>query len=191
MDNQPTETTPIVPLELGTPPPDNGKQLPTFEGELVIEFKREDEAGQTIPSSFVTFVPKQLLRGEDKWAYPFPALAMSEDAGLTDFATHFGEEFVLDLFLDGLTKHCQGKWRQAADKDGDIVTNFKEAFFVTRRDTGPTAAKLGILLTKKMKEFKELKVKLGKDNPEVIAFAKDVRALRDEMNKLAEKEMEF
>jgi hypothetical protein len=97
----------------------------------------------------------------------------------------------LDLFLDGLTKHCQGKWRQAADKDGSVVDNFKEGFFVTRRDTGPTAAKLGILLTKKMKEFKELKVKLGKDNPEVIAFAKDVRALRDEMNKLAEKEMEF
>lgn len=173
------------------PPPTNEDKPPSFEGELTIEFKREDEAGKTIPSSFVTFVPRQLLRGEDKWAYPFPALAMSEDADVEDFTTHFGEEFVRDLFLDGLTKHCQGKWRQSTDKEGDLNTNFIESFFVTRRDTGPTAAKLGILLAKKMAEFKKLKDLKGKGDAEVIEMARSVRELRDEMNRLAEKEMEF
>jgi hypothetical protein len=169
----------------------NNKQLPIFEGELVIEFKRESPAGETLPPSFVTFTPKALLRGDDKWAYPYPAVCSSEDATIQDFEQAFGTDFVRDLFLDGLIKHCQNKWRQSADKDGSVVDNFKDGFFVTRRDTGPTAAKLGILLTKKMKDFKELKEKKGKDNPEVIKFAAEVRALRDEMNKLAEKEMDF
>lgn len=168
-----------------------GNQIPAFEGELTIEFKKEDSGGQVAPSSFVTFTPKTLLRGEDKWAYPFPALAQSEEATITDFIEHFGSEFVQDLFLDGLTKHCQTKWRQSTDKDGDAKTNFIESFFITRRDTGPTAAKLGILLTKKLGELKKLKDSLGKAHPEVIKLAAEARTLREEMNALAIKEMDF
>lgn len=187
-------TTTENPISNEQPNGSNGtsKTIPSFEGpELSIEFKKESPDGSTtLPSSFVTFVPRQLLRGENKWSYPFPALALSEEVTMADFLQHFGEDFCFDLFIDALGSHCQSRWRQAVEKEGDAKTNFIEGFFITRRDTGPTAAKLGILLQKKLTAHKTLKQTKGKDHPEVIQSALEIKKLREEQNLLFEKEMQ-
>lgn len=175
------------------PPPTTTEQTPSFTGELSIEFKKEDLASGKVESSFVTFTPKALLRGEDKWSYPFPTIAQSEDSQMADYLAHFGEDFVKDLFEDSLVKHCQNRWRLSTNDNGteaDFKNRFIENFFISRRDTGPTSAKLGILLTKKMVEHKKLKDAHGKDSPEVKESLKELRALKEEMNNLFKKEME-
>lgn len=173
---------------------DNGTttKVPSFTGELILEFPltAEEKAADGSASGFETFVPQALLRSSDKWSYPYPSLALSEDATMNDFVNHFGEDFVADIFLDGLRKFCQQKWRQSAIDENNLEENikrFKEIFFLVRRDTGPTAAKTGLEITKLMKELGKLK----QGTPERRELVVRIKELKLEQDRLMEKEMEL
>lgn len=90
----------------------------------------------------VVFTPTPTLRGETPWNYPYPAEVEKEGlAKFKHFLDVFGEKFVTDIFLDGLTSHCQLKWRAASAADNPIET-FIRNFFRSRREMGLTSVKL-------------------------------------------------
>jgi hypothetical protein len=196
MDNQdqpPPEELSSLPLSQEVEDNNNGNnKIPSFTGELTLQFPLTKEEEQSSGSTGLNiFTPQQLMRGSDKWSYPFPSIALSEDATMIDYVNHFGEDFVADIFLDGLRKFCQGKWKQAtseADKSLDFyVDEFKKNFFLIRRDTGPTASKVGLEITKLMKELGKLK----QGTPERKLMVTKIKELKLEQDKLMEKEMEL
>ncbi len=166
-------------------------KVPSFEGELVINFPLTAEEQASGTTGLNTFLPQQLLRGSDKWSYPYPAIALSDDATMIDYVNHFGEDFVSDIFLDGLKKFCQGKWRQATSEEGRNLEDYKkiftEIFLLVRRDTGPTADKVGLEITKLMKELGKLK----QGTPERKEMVVKIKLMKIEQDKLMEKEMEL
>ncbi len=163
----------------------------SFEGpEIVIQFPLEQEELEKASNKGLnTFQPRQLLRGteEKKWSYPYPTIALSEDASMSIFTQHFGEDFCLDIFIDGLTKYCQQKWRLA---DGDVA-KFIETFFDRRRETGPTAEKLGKRIVTLLKELKETKEQKGKESSEFKAKFEEYKKVKEQQDELMRKEMEF
>ncbi len=195
-DNQEDQTQTIIEQlqsnEVAPKEKETNLKVPSFEGELVINFPltAEEQAGSST-TGLNTFLPQQLLRGSDKWSYPYPAIALSDDATMIDYVSHFGEDFVSDIFLDGLKKFCQGKWRQATSEEGRSLEDYKkiftEIFLLVRRDTGPTAAKIGLEITKLMKELGKLK----QGTPERKEMVVKIKLMKIEQDKLMEKEMEL
>lgn len=122
----------------------------SFEGSITIQFPETSQA--------LSFNPRELLRGDNKWSYPFPVL--TPNTSLSELVDLMGAEFLKELIMDSITNRCQMKWRNAVKGQTDITIikqKFIDNFFEMKRDLGITSIKIMKLATEKLKEYAKAK----------------------------------
>lgn len=133
---------------------DKDKPLPSFKGELSINFPN----GVTGNAQSISFTPQETIASGEKIAYPFPAWVVNKNGSVTldDLINNFGSGFVKDLFIDALREHCIRKWRQYSETQNP-AENFTKGFFERTSRGTLTSVKLQQLSQLKLIEATQAK----------------------------------
>lgn len=172
----------------------DSQKLPSFIGELKVKFPVTEQEW--------TFLPVETLRGktENRWSYPSPIPnvhtegSSNSDGVLKIYRNLIGDEGVIDLIEESLSKDCQNKWKQAVDtatNPADIPAIFASIFYEGRQREAITADGLSKKATVFMKEFqKEKQANGGVITPKALEYMRLFKEFNSKAQAQLMKDME-